>query len=232
MTVCAVLYLKSNLNQDTLNQHNFNTTNKKTNEDSFGSLNSKKDIEEKKIYGTFKSDVHWANDPAEPKNLLEISDDISIIRVKVKSVGDATFLPTTEDFDSPHPYTPIEVIVEDFLYGSNTEDIKTVYMQGGFVKIADIIEKYDQDKIEKMDFDTLSEEDKKSLYVLYETDYDYVLQPNGTYVLIVTKYSNNIYTVVSNGYGVFKQVIDSSEIRNVLTGKVLTDLNGKALTIN
>lgn len=76
--------------------------------------------------------------------------------------------------------------------------------------------------------------------VSYKSEYDYNLKPDEEYVLIVAKNSNNVYTIVGNGYGVFKEDEEttnaksiSSEVilKNVLTKKDLTDRNGIVLKL-
>lgn len=230
LIVYGSLSLKSKQNRD----------NKATNRVATEIQATTEDIENHQIYGTFKSEASWATDPTEPKNLLEITENNAILKVKVKSIGEALFLESTEDFNDPNPYTPIEVIVKNSLYGEKLDKINTIYLKGGHIKIYDLMKKLDQDTIEKMVIDTLSEEDQKTMYVSYETDYDYSLKPNEEYVLIVAKNPNNIYTVVANGYGIFKEEKPSTnlkaatpkiQIKNVLTDKNLTDSKGKELSI-
>jgi len=70
------------------------------------------------------------------------------------------------------------------------------------------------------------------MYLSYKSEYDYNLKPGEEYLLIVAKNSNNVYTIVGNGYGIFKEdegTTSEVKSKNVLTKKELTDRNGKVL---
>ena len=100
-------------------------------------------------------------DPKEPKNLLEINDKSAIVKVKVKSIGNAKFFESTPDFNDPNPFTPIDVVIEEVLDGEIDNNITTIYMRGGQVTVADVMKTLDEDSIKKMEFDTLTEEEQK-----------------------------------------------------------------------
>ena len=114
-------------------------------------------------------------------------------------------------------------------------NVTTIYMRGGKVTIADVMKTLDQDSIKKMEFDTLTKEELETKYISYESDYDYKLANGQEYALLVNKNSNNIYTIIANGYGIFKENSSSKTksskraFINVLTQKELTDKNGKTL---
>lgn len=200
-------------------------------------VNTNNDTDNKDIYGTFETHGSWVKDPEEPKNLIEMADNHAIVKVKVKSIGNAIFFENTADFSDPNPYTPVEVVIEDILDGTIDNNVNTIYMRGGKVTIADVMKTLDQDSIKKMEFDTLTKEEQETKYISYESDYDYKLADGQEYALVVNKSSNNIYTIIANGYGVFKENSSSKTksskraFINVLTQKELTDEDGKTLLI-
>lgn len=220
-TICSTLLIDNRLNN--------NKVAVATNIDR--STVSTNDTNKKQIYGTYEIETSWVKDPKEPKNLLQVTKDNSIIKVKVKSIGDAVFLEKTTDFYDPNPFTPVEVIVEETLNGQDLNNIKTIYLKGGDVKVSDLMKTLDQGTIEKMGFDTLTKEQQETMYISYKSEYDYNLKPDEEYVLIVAKNSNNIYTVVANGYGIFKEDKESKKLKNTLTNKELTDKNGTVLKL-
>ncbi|MBC2580152.1 hypothetical protein [Clostridium sp. DJ247] len=190
------------------------------------------ETDKKQFYGSFMTEANWVANPSEPKNLLQFTEDNAIIKVKIKSIGEAMFFEKTTGFNNPQPFTPVEVIVEKSLDGQDLHNIKTVYLRGGDVKISDLMETLDQGTIEKMGLHTLTKEQQKTMYISYQSEYDYNLKPGEEYVLIVAKNSNNMYTIVANGYGIFKEDEETtSEVtsKNVLTKKELTDRNGKVV---
>lgn len=194
------------------------------------------DTNEKQIYSSFMNEANWVADPSEPKNLLQFTKDNTIIKVKVKSIGESIFLEKTTNFNNPKAFTPVEVAVEESLDGESLNNINTVYLRGGDVKISELIRTLDQATIEKMGLDTVTKEHQKTMYVSYKSEYDYDLKPGEEYVLIVAKNSNNVYTIVGNGYGIFKEEEETTsettskvKLKNVLTEKELTDRNGAVL---
>ncbi len=196
--------------------------------------------DKKQLYGTFEIETSWVKDPSEPKNLLQVTKDNAIIKVKVKSIGNAVFFDKVNGFNDPNPYTPVEVIIEKILDGQILDNINTVYLRGGEVKISDLMKTLDQATIQKMGFDTLTKEQQETMHVSYKSEHDYNLKPNEEYVLIVAKNSNNVYTIVGNGYGVFKEDKESTNsksisseiiLKNALTKKDLTDRNGTVLKL-
>lgn len=196
--------------------------------------------DKRQLYGTFEIETSWVKDPSESKNLLQVTKDNAIIKVKVKSIGDAVFFNKVNGFYDPNPYTPVEVVIEKIVDGQILDNINTVYLRGGEVKIYDLMKTLDQSTIKKMEFDTLTKEQQETMYVSYKSEYDYSLKPGEDYVFIVAKNSNDAYTIVGNGYGVFKVDEEttnaksiSSEVilKNVLTKKDLTDKNGTVLKL-
>lgn len=89
---------------------------------------------EHEIYQTVRSENNWAIDPRDPKNLLKL--DGILLKIKVKSIGDAVFLPKTSEMNDPYrPYTPVKVEIIQNLSGKdiNIKD-NTLYMCGGDIK--------------------------------------------------------------------------------------------------
>lgn len=178
------------------------------------------------IYYTYKGEECFAVDPHIPSNLFEREENSYVIKVKVESIGDTLFLEETEKFYGVGPYTPINITVSETLYGDKIEDLKTIYLSGGQIKISELIKKLDKASIEKMGFDELSKSEQESKDVSYETDYDYDLKVGEEYVVILARQDNNAYTIMTNGYGIFKEDAATKEYKNVLTDVVLTYKDG------
>lgn len=230
--LCSTLLVDNRLNNNkAVAETNANTTQNTV---------STNDTDNKLFYGTYETNANWVKDPTEPKNLLQMTKNNSVIKVKVKSIGEAVFLEKTTDFYDPIPCTPVEVIVEETLDGQPIDEIKTIYLSGGNVKVSDVMKSLDQGSIEKMGFDTLTKKQQETMYISYKSEYDYNLKPDEEYVLIVAKISNDAYIVVANGYGVFKEdkeltnassISSKGILKNVITKKELTDKNGTVLKL-
>lgn len=94
----------------------------------------------------------------------------------------------------------------------------------------------DNDTIKKMEFHNLTIEEQNKLYISYESDFDYDLQVGEEYVCIVSKNGNDTYSIVANGYGIFKKdatksIDELSSFKNVITNNELTDINGVELKL-
>ena len=214
------------------NRLNNNKAVAETNANTTQNTVSTNDTDNKLFYGTYETNANWVKDPTEPKNLLQMTKNNSVIKVKVKSIGEAVFLEKTTDFYDPIPCTPVEVIVKETLDGQPIDEIKTIYLSGGNVKVSDVMKSLDQGSIEKMGFNTLTKEQQETLYISYKSDVDWDLEPGEEYVVVVVKQAPNIYTVVANGYGIFKEDKElKGALKNVLTKKELTDKNGTVLKL-
>lgn len=211
----------------------FNTINQKDNQ------NMKENIissEEKKFYGTFETTNSWFADPAQPQNLLKVTENNAIIKIKVEAIEKPLFLDNKGDFREYRPYTPIKVKIEKVISGQFDKNIETIYILGGDVTISSLMKTIDDDTIKKMEFDTLTQEEQNNLYISYKSDYDYDLQIGEEYACIVSKNGNDTYTIIASGYGVFKKdstksVDELSSFKNVITNNDLTDMNGIVLKL-
>jgi hypothetical protein len=181
-------------------------------------------ISEKQIYGTFKTDASWVKDPTIVDNIIDMAKDSSIIKVKILSLGESNFL----DLTSPVPHTAIQVEVEEVLEGTFSKGTKTIYIEGGNVKVSNVIKTMNEVEIAKMGLDTLTEEEKNNMYISYTSDYDYELQIGEEYILILS--NDTVSTIMASGYGIFiedsnnqVQSLSTERIfKNVLTGNNLS----------
>lgn len=193
-------------------------------------LNEKFDKEEKKIFGEYNiSEGMNDKDPKIPQNLLN-NNYTFVVKVKVIAIGsEAQILPRTENFYNPYmPYTPIEIEVIDSISGDNLTGKMTVYIQGGDIKISALEKTIDVEEQKKMGIYDLTKEEKESMFIEYSIDNNYDLVENNEYVLLLSKQATDLYTINSNGYGIFvedssivKNRSNSMVLKNVLTGNKL-----------
>ncbi|MGM0867543.1 MAG: hypothetical protein ACQEWF_23100 [Bacillota bacterium] len=183
--------------------------------------NNSSNISPENIYGTFESEYSWVKDPKLPENLIH-EGITSIVHLKVLSMGEAEILPKKENFYNDTPYTPIEVEIVDTISGNPLSGKKTVYIQGGNIKISKLIESMDIQRSNKMGLNQLSQEKKDTMYITYSSDHDYKMEIGEEYVVILVNPAEDIYTVMANGYGIFdiEKTKSSKKIfKNVVTGK-------------
>lgn len=203
-------------------------------------------IDEKQIYGTFAGgEMSWAIDPKDPKEILKASKrwDVSVVKVKVKSIEEAMFLEKTDKFYVRNPFTPIKIEIQNQLYGKKIKDLDTVYLDGGNVRISELIKNRDAETAEKMGLDKLTEQQKNEMYMSYTSEYDYKLKVGEEYELILVKQGNGTHTISIYGYGIFKEDTSSlaksdnkqkkskKTFKNVLTGRELIDENGLTISL-
>lgn len=195
--------------------------------------NSEKEVvantNDKKIFGTFKTDSSWVEDPSIPKNLIETSEEYSIIKAKVKSIGEAKFLKLTD----PTPYTPIEIEVEEFIDGISINNLKTIYIEGGEIKVSEFLKTLNDAEKEKMELNNITKEDAENMYISYISEEDYKLEINNEYIFVI---SGNI--IQASGYGIFTEDSKSATtqslnrtrtFKNVLSGNKLSISNSHEL---
>jgi hypothetical protein len=186
---------------------------------------SKRFQEEKDIYGTFESENSWVSDPREPENLFRASG--SVVQLKVLSISEAKILPKTETFYTDMPFTPIEVTIEETIDGYPLSGKKTIYIQGGDLRISNLVETWDENRVSKMGLNKLTKEEQESKFMSFTSEYDYEMEPGKEYAVILVRQQTEgeIYTVMARGYGIFE--IEETEkgekiYRNVITGKTST----------
>jgi hypothetical protein len=188
---------------------------------------SKDTINPEKIYGTFEAEHSWAKDPKVPENLIT-EGKTSVVQLKVLSVGEAEMLPKTENFYTETPYTPIKVEILDTISGNQLSGQKTIYIEGGDIKISKLLSSMNAQRSSKMGLDKLSQDKKDSMYISYKSEFDYKMKPGKEYGIILVNPTDDIYTVMANGYGIFdldtttdtqSAKIASKMFKNVITGK-------------
>ena len=171
------------------------------------------DVDTKKIYGTFKTDASWVKDPTEINNVIDMANDYSIVKAKIISIGEANFLEPT----APTPYTSIVVDITETIEGILNTGTKTIYVEGGDVKVENIIKILNDVEIQKMGLDTLSDADKKSMYITYTSDYSYNLKKDEEYIMILS--NNKVTTIMASGYGIFKEENNNNSTQAVKSGR-------------
>ncbi len=179
-----------------------------------------KEIASKDIYGTSETENSWVKDPTVPENLL-IKGLTSVVQLKVLSIGEAEILPKIGDFYSQDPYTPIQVEVIDTISGNPMSGEKTIYINGGDIKISNLENSLDKGTSQKMGLDNLTSKQKETEYISYVSDHDYKMKTGKDYTVILVKQADDFYTVIGNGYGIFKASNSkrTNMFKNVLTGK-------------
>lgn len=188
------------------------------------------EISPEDIYSVSQSENLWAWNPREPRIILMNVEEASVVHVKVQSIGEAEILPKSENFYTYRPYTPLEVEIGETVYGSAlSAGNKTIYIQGGDIRISNLLNSWvgnEYEGLEKMGLTKLSKEEQKTKFISYTSEYDYKMEPGKEYAVIVAKQptEDDIYTVIARGYGIFE--IEETEqgekiYRNVITGKTL-----------
>ena len=89
------------------------------------------------------------------------------MRIKVKSIGDAVFLPKTSEMNDPYrPYTPIKVEILQNLSGKdiNIKD-NILYMCGGDIKVLEYEKSIDNVDKQRLGIDKLSITQKKKISI-------------------------------------------------------------------
>jgi hypothetical protein len=183
------------------------------------------EISPKDIYSVSQSENSWLKDPREPRNL--IMEGGSIVHIKVQSIGEAEILPKYENFYTYMPFTPLEVEIGETLYGNALSGKKTIYIEGGDIRISNLLDSWvgnEYGGFEKMGLTKLSKEEQETKFISYTSEYDYKMEPGKEYAVILVRKTREeeIYGVMARGYGIFE--IEETEqgekiYRNVITGK-------------
>jgi hypothetical protein len=183
---------------------------------------SKRFQEEKDIYGTFESENSWVSDPREPENLFRASG--SVVQIMVLSISEAKILSKTENFYTDRPFTPIEVTIQETIDGNPLSGKKTIYVQGGDLRISNLVESWDKNRVSLLGLNKLTKEEQESKFMSFTSEYDYEMEPGKEYAVILAKKQTEgeIYTVLARGYGIFE--IEENKnggklYRNVITGR-------------
>lgn len=183
--------------------------------------NNPPNLNSKEIYGTFERENSWAFDPSKPENLYT-EGVTSVVQLKVLSIGEAEILPKKEKFDTQDPFTPIEVEIVDTISGIPLSGKKTIYINGGDIKISKLIKSISTETSDKMGLTNLSQKEKDTKYISYTSIDDYKMKTGKEYTVILVNQADDIYTVMGSGYGIYDVEKDKSgkkAFKNVLTGK-------------
>ena len=175
-----------------------------------------KENSQKEIYDTIMSETSYSLDPTIPSNLLKGANR-HIVKVKVKSIGEAEFIPTTSYYNNPYePCTPIEIEVISNLYGDNIipKDNK-IYISGGDIRIANLEKKLDKTDTERLGINNLSNDEKMHKYMRYISKYSYDFEIGKEYVLILGDIGDGFYKVVDDGCGIFLETSSKAEMVNI-----------------
>ena len=200
----------------------------KTNEKTIPDDNSSQiQVAKGTIYKTIEGgESSWAYDPTVPENILNDHPESKyLVKAKVLSVEEGEMLPKQENFYCPFTcFTPIKIQIEDNLLDNNKlNGTITTYMEGGKIKIANILKATPQE-IEYMGVYDASQVNPEQ-YIEYKWSVPYY-EPNigDEYVMIINKTNPSLYQISVGGYGIFKveKSSDGSEIyKNVISGKLL-----------
>lgn len=175
---------------------------------------------EKEIYGEFSKQASWAVNPEIVQNLLDHTD--RVVKVKVLEKHDAIFI---NEIINDHPFTPYQVEVQEVISGEYSGD-HTIYVDDGEVLISEAIKALPFESVDKMGLTKLSKQEQESQYIRYTSPWGHSLEVGNEYVLILNKENNGMYTVFTNGYGVFVEEKQGGSTTkptysNVITGKIL-----------
>lgn len=182
---------------------------------------------DKEIFGTFRMDTNWVKDPLNPENVIEMSSECSIVKAKIISIGEAKFLKMSD----PSPYTAVEVQIEEVIEGTGEKGLKTIYVEGGKIKVSEFLKTLNDAEKEKMELTNITAKEAENMYISYESEEDYNLELNQEYIFILSNKDNS--TVTANGFGIFVEentaMVQSQNatrtFKNVLTGNKLNISN-------
>lgn len=187
------------------------------------------EISTEDIYSVTQSENLWAWNPREPRIILMNVKEASVVHLKVQSIEEAEILPKYENFYTYMPYTPLEVEIGETVYGNVLSGKKTIYIEGGDIRISNLLDSWvgnEYEGLEKMGLTKLSKEEQETKFISYTSEYDYKMEPGKEYAVILAEQQteDEIYTVIERGYGIFE--IEETEqgdkiYRNVITGKTL-----------
>lgn len=187
--------------------------NNKTNQ-----INNEKIVKEpeRKIFYSYNINdkviiIDYHNDLKEPLNLVRDNNELSIIKIKVKNIGDAEF---QKNAVNDLPVTPIEIQLEETLYSKNQLTLQDkIYMQGGDIKVSE----YEKANKNIIDTSKLTKEEKEEQYIRFNSDYSYNLEKYKEYIVVIGENEPNKYYIYGNGLGIFTE--DNGNLKNVITKK-------------
>ncbi|WP_335871488.1 hypothetical protein [Bacillus sp. 2205SS5-2] len=180
----------------------------------------------REIYGSFGNwEYSWDTDPREPENLFH--EEGSVVHLKVLSIDEAVILPKSERFYTDMPFTPLEVEIVETISGNPLSGVKTIYMDGGDIRISKLVESWNENRVSNMGLNKLSKEEQETKFMSFTSEYDYDMDLGKEYAVILTRQETeeDIYTVTANGYGIFEmEATEQGEeiYRNTITNKTST----------
>ncbi|MCA1319564.1 hypothetical protein LC085_06525 [Bacillus tianshenii] len=229
MTLAAILIWVIGVQEVNLQMYAGNHSDKILTIENKQNVSIQEELSPEDIHSVSQTQNIWAWNPKEPRIILMNVEGASVVHLKVQSTGEAEILPKSENFYTHMPYTPLEVEINETLYGNASTGKKTIYIQGGDIRISNLLDSWVGEEyvgLEKMGLTKLSREEQETKFISYTSEYDYKMKPGKEYAVILAKQpaDDEIYTVIARGYGIFE--IEETEqgektYRNVITGKTL-----------
>lgn len=177
--------------------------------------------ESKNILGEFNSENSWLINPRNPEEIIGLGS--FPIKVKIVSEEEALFL---SDDRLLGPSTPYKIeLLDDYDNLDGKTNIDVIYLSGGDVTVEAVTARLDQESIVKYGLDKVNENERKTTYFSYVSDYDCELIPGEEYIVLVDKDENGHYYISCSGYGVFKRY--SSNAKSNVYKNVITDIEFK-----
>ncbi|KPB05177.1 hypothetical protein [Bacillus sp. CHD6a] len=189
-------------------------------------VSNQEEISPENVYSVSQGQNIWALDPREPRNL--ILEGTSIVHLQVINTSrEAEILPKYENFYTYRPFTPLEVEIEETIYGKALSGKKTIYIGGGDIRISNLLDSWvgnEYSGLEKMGLTKLSREEQETKFISYTSEHDYNMEPGKEYAVILTREQTDdeIFIVMAQGYGIFEIVKteDGAKLyKNVITGE-------------
>lgn len=170
--------------------------------------------QEKVVAFTYTSEASFAFEPTYDNFVLN-SD--AMLEVKITGIGDAVML------SNGNVYTAYTAEVIDVLSGSTESTTVTLYVDGGYLSVADYIDQArvlaptSLEKSGLLEIPTA----KQNEYIHFTSEAQATLTQGETYVVAANKLgSENGYIVPTLGYGVFESV-SGSTFANVVSDEII-----------
>lgn len=142
----------------------------------------------------------------------------AMLQVKIVSIGEAKLFP------NGNVYTAYTANVEQVLAGEVTTDVITLYVDGGYLSIADYIAQAQQLQPESLAKSGLQAVPaaKQQDYIHFTSDTETTLSLDQTYVVAANALTEaSEYFVPSFGYGIFQATTETT-YTNAATAEVIT----------
>jgi len=166
--------------------------------------------EDDKIYMSMSLDNMWAIDPSIPQEW--IFENSTVVKLRIISQDNVSGFLNFVNFSDIAPYRKVEVKILDSFYGDKLSGEMTIYLQGGKILLKDFIEQDPLDRAEKMGLYNLSEEERNTLFINYGSDYDFEIQDNQEYIMILGNF-DGFYTNTGRGFCIFQENLKDEDIK-------------------